>query len=88
MRMTSLRLEAIERERGMMDESEGLPVDEDDPLLDNAASADNDWPGDGKDGRFGVNYGACANGDVALEFDVLTDDGFGVDGELVAAERD
>lgn len=31
-----------------------------------------------------MDYGACADGDVTLELDILADDGFGVDGEFVA----
>ena len=83
--MTSLRLRTIERSQGKTNESGGLPVDEDDAFLDDTASSDDDRAGNGENSRLGMNYGPCADSDVALEFDILADNGFRVDGELVAA---
>lgn len=60
-------------------------VDDDDCLLDDAASTDNDGPGECKDGRFRVNDGARANGDIALEVHVLTDHRPGVNHESIAS---
>lgn len=56
--------------------SGGLPIDENDAFFDDAASADDDGTGDGKDGRLGMNYGTCADGNVTLELDILAHDGF------------
>ena len=51
-------------------------VDDDGGFFDDAARADDDWPSESKDGRFGVNDGAGADGDVAFEIDILTNDRF------------
>ena len=51
-------------------------VDEDDAFLDDTAGPDDDRAGNGEDSRLGMNYGPCADSDVALEFDILADNGF------------
>jgi hypothetical protein len=63
-----------------------LPAVHDDrALLDDAVRANDDRACDREDGRLWVYDGAGPDGDVALELDVLADDGLGMDRELVAA---
>lgn len=52
-----------------------MSVDDDHGLLDDAASANDDGPGECKYGRFRMHDRTGADGDVALEVDVLADHG-------------
>ena len=49
-------------------------------------TADDNGPAEGEDGGLEMDDEAGSNGDVAFETDILTDDRFGMDRELVPSE--
>lgn len=55
-------------------------------LFDDATHPNHNWTCNGEYSCFGVYDCARAYGDVTLELDILANDGFGVNGELVASE--
>jgi len=63
------------------------PVDDDCALFDNTSRAYDDGACDGEDGCLRMHDSTCADGNIAFQLNILTDDGLGVDRELVSSNE-
>jgi len=63
------------------------PVHDDGSFFDDAVGPNHDGSRNGKNSRLGVYNGPRADGDVALEFNILAYDSLRVNCEFISAER-